>query len=536
MNKKIQDTKSPIFIHSLFRSGSTYMFNVFRRSTYGYWCYQEPLNEHLLYAASEPERLLEYDIDNQQYLRHPEMSKPYFYEFHTIADEVGKHFHKELSYDQYFSSENKDSTSLENYFTVLLKGSQGRPLFQCCRTAGRVERLKSEFNGAHIFLWRNPWDQWWSYKVDAFFDRTNLLIANSVSAPMFIKKLCDDLSFETIHSSDFWTECTHMSKQRLDAAKSYMLFYALWCHAMLEARPHCDVIINIDQLSTNKSYREEILVNMTNLGIKELDYSDCGIPVGVYGKKDTDFFNIIEVQVHDLLLDNGYSKKNLDEVLMLRHEFSIARDEIKNAEKCIERSAEQARYLALRNETELADVHHKNRIANAVALQADARAQQAETKTQQADARAQQAETKTQQENARSEQAETRAEQAESRAQQLHALLHDVYTSRSWKITAPWRWAGNQIGFIHQDGLLMRIMTLIKKVARPFLRNTIVFIDSQRSFRSILIIIVRKLRIYGYLKTLYERIIIGSAPIEVRHLTPNARRIYADLKAAMSKY
>jgi hypothetical protein len=40
----------PIFVHSLFRSGSTYLFEVFRRSPDGYWCYQEPLNEHLRHA------------------------------------------------------------------------------------------------------------------------------------------------------------------------------------------------------------------------------------------------------------------------------------------------------------------------------------------------------------------------------------------------------------------------------------------------------------------------------------------------------
>ena len=35
----------PIFVHSVFRSGSVYIFNVFRRSKYKYYSLQEPLHE-----------------------------------------------------------------------------------------------------------------------------------------------------------------------------------------------------------------------------------------------------------------------------------------------------------------------------------------------------------------------------------------------------------------------------------------------------------------------------------------------------------
>ena len=38
---------SPVVIRSLFRSGSTWLFGVFRRAEAGYWCYQEPFNEGL---------------------------------------------------------------------------------------------------------------------------------------------------------------------------------------------------------------------------------------------------------------------------------------------------------------------------------------------------------------------------------------------------------------------------------------------------------------------------------------------------------
>jgi hypothetical protein len=35
----------PIFVHSIFRRASIYIFNVFRRSKYKYYSFQEPLHE-----------------------------------------------------------------------------------------------------------------------------------------------------------------------------------------------------------------------------------------------------------------------------------------------------------------------------------------------------------------------------------------------------------------------------------------------------------------------------------------------------------
>ena len=92
----------PIFIHSLFRSGSTYLFNVFRRSDQGYWCYQEPLNEKLLYNATKPGGFKVGVEGAHKILRHPEMDKPHCYEFHVVADEVLAKYKKEFAYQQYF--------------------------------------------------------------------------------------------------------------------------------------------------------------------------------------------------------------------------------------------------------------------------------------------------------------------------------------------------------------------------------------------------------------------------------------------------
>jgi len=142
-----KNKRNNIFIHSLFRSGSTYLFGVFRRSPSGYWAYQEPFHEYLIKAASDPERL---GINNEKtnLLRHPKFKKPFFYEFFHIANQIESVFKKEFPYDYYFinnSNSNKQiSSSIKNYFNILVEGAKGRPVFQCCRSTGRrVSNLSS---------------------------------------------------------------------------------------------------------------------------------------------------------------------------------------------------------------------------------------------------------------------------------------------------------------------------------------------------------------------------------------------------------
>ena len=311
---------SPIFIHSLFRAGSTYLFNVFRRSESGYWCYQEPLNERLLEKAGKPGGLLKGIEGANEILRHPKLEKTHTYEFHVVADALVRLFHHEFSYDLYFSTDKKNLADLTAYFTALRDGAQGRPVFQCCRTTGRVKYLKDVFAGIHIFLWRNPWDQWWSYKKDHYFDSRNLFISGASELPGFLVALKKELNIPDFLNVNPAVKHAYYTSRLLDSTGSYKLFYALWCHAMLEAKPQCDLSISIDELSTSNSYRNETLEKLGQLGVAGIDFEDCSIPMAGYGESDGTFFSGAEDRVHELLMSHGYSAVQLDGLIQLSKE------------------------------------------------------------------------------------------------------------------------------------------------------------------------------------------------------------------------
>lgn len=294
------ESSNPIFIHSLWRAGSTYLFQVFRRSEAKYYCYQEPLNEIVLLNKDTPEKLLEYSADLMRALRHPALSQPYYQELYDTNRFWKDKITKSDIYDTYFSSE--CSGTLSFFLNALIEHAQGRTVIQECRTSNRIGALKKYFGGIHLYLWRNPWDQWWSYKSNDYFDMVQLLLINAENAPPVIKALRQALHFKPYHGTSLQDEMQFFNVSRLTAENSYSSFYMLWCLALLEAQQHANFLLNIDQLSSSSVYKAEFLEIMGGTGISGLDFSDCRIHCTQFTQQDASFFKPLEDMVHELLL------------------------------------------------------------------------------------------------------------------------------------------------------------------------------------------------------------------------------------------
>jgi hypothetical protein len=338
----VEDSNFPIFVHSLWRAGSTYLFNVFRRSD-GYWAYQEPLHEKILGAMDEPDILLDATNESLSHLRHPKIGKPYFYELHQTHQAWCELPKKRMVLDDYFSRTSLGPAG--DYLRSIISAANGRPVIQECRTSNRIGLIKNTIGGVHLYLWRNPWDQWWSIKVHSYFDSVLCIILGVEIAPEAIVNLRKLVRHQEFHSDDINEEISYFAHHRLSARESYLVFYTIWCLAYIEGADNADVVIDIDQLSASPEYRENIYIQLEACGVSGIDFSDCDVPRLYFDRSDEDFFIPLETKIHALLCESGCSEKLVDEIRLLRQEGRVAQSEI--TQEFLIRDLHRARAVAL---------------------------------------------------------------------------------------------------------------------------------------------------------------------------------------------
>jgi len=517
----------PVFLHSLFRTGSTYFFNVFRRSARGYWCYQEPLNDLVLWSQGNKEKLLEFHENTSNTLRHPHLDRPYFWELHEVADQCLPKLKKKHIYDAYFPEGQEDVGQV--FFESLIRAAKAIPMIQECRTSMRIQALKNKLGGRHLYLWRNPWDQWWSYKVSYYFDLTNQLFINGKNYPEVISRLRREIGFHEFHNDDLQAQFDWFARHRLSPDKNYMLFYTLWLLGLQHGMMHADALISIDRLSREPGYGQRMKAMLEERGLIGLDLTDCQIPQACYGREDKAFFREIEEKVHDLFLCSGGFREELDDLLHLRHscepETWTDSGAYVNGLDLI-RDAERARTVVQRiEEREVAVQVAASKYIESTVAAAEARVQQAEARVQQAEARVQQA--------------EARGHRAEAKVQETEVHIAALLNSTSWRITRPLRGIRRVL-----RGDLWPIVAIKNSLKRRLKNVIVVMIAFVRRRPFISRLAFRCLNYMPRLKMKLRALEVrkSAAPasfpamVTLDGLSPRASRIYHDLKLAIERY
>lgn len=312
----------PVMIHSLFRAGSTYIFNVFRRSDAGFWCYQEPLHEGFADHSPNAQWRSQTTGESQtEANRHPSLDHPYFWEFTHCADFVESHYREEFAFKSYFLNPDDEGPSgLRSYIKGLDEYSTGRTVFQFCRSTGRMSWLQKQFDALHIYLWRNPWDQWWSYKINHYFDNSLVEIYSATNLPGALAGLRDR------ETSEFFKLFGYEAEEHeacdipliMNPERSYFLFYGLWAWSLLSSRFVAHEHINIDSLNSSLEYRKDLTARLANLGINGLNFDDVNVSQMAFDDADKKFFTDIENVVHQQMLASGVQKSDLEWLMQQR--------------------------------------------------------------------------------------------------------------------------------------------------------------------------------------------------------------------------
>jgi FkbM family methyltransferase len=175
--------------------------------------------------------------------------------------------------------------------------------------------------------------------------------------------------------------------------------------------------------------------------------------------------------------------------------------------------------------------------------QAEARAQEAETKAQQAEEGAAQAEAKARQARQKAAHVEARAQEAETKARQAEATLQAVFSSYSWRVTQPLRRLGGTVRLLRE-----KAKRLLKSLAAPLLVLSIRFAKSRPGLKNVALRWLGKsprlesrVRRFATARGLISAINAPAHPLSITapqdpmDLSPRAREIYSQLKAALDK-
>jgi hypothetical protein len=278
--------KNPVFIHTQFRTGSTYLWNKFSGNN-ELFCYYEPLHERLSQMDNNYFKELNPTAILSKRMRHPRMRQSYFMEYRKFVSRksIGIPFYKkEFAYDQFF---NTDSNSdLQRYIAFLIKGSENKiPLFKFTRSSMRTSWFKKYFpSSVNIYLYRNPIDQWHSavdlYRLNnPYFLSRDLMIAGKNSRNPMLKMLSYAVPLFEFNDNDYTKEDIYYRAliEAYSEEERYMIFYYLWLLALIENCIHADYIVSINKLCDDAGERESFVTYLASEHLIHDDFKDIDI-------------------------------------------------------------------------------------------------------------------------------------------------------------------------------------------------------------------------------------------------------------------
>jgi hypothetical protein len=281
-------TDEPVFIHSWWRSGSTYVWSKLRENE-SCRSYFEPLNPSIAdLKLTTVERLP--DIDDTQNLRHPTLKTHYFAEYAELLRSASLGYSPDLAYDRYLLRPEHTDRRLRDYLNGLISSASAvkrRPVLCFCRSQMRSAWIKSTFDGLHVAQIRNPADQWASFKSYQE-SRPNFPVDMTIIA----LKLRQSYPNAFVHIEEFERFAQQLSKraplpmeviahhfipQFVRQRECLDVFLVIWIASALQTLSYCNLVLDIDELSTKLDYRNTAEQWFASIGLR-VDFSDCSSP------------------------------------------------------------------------------------------------------------------------------------------------------------------------------------------------------------------------------------------------------------------
>ena len=219
----IKPAARPIFITARFRSGSTFLWQLFK-SIEGVTCYYEPLNEarwFLLDHSTAPLDKTHIGVED------------YRAEYEGMRD-LDTWFDPNWAYRHLYMDETSHDPNLERYISELIRRANGRAVLQFNRVDFRLPWLRAHFPEAYILhLYRHPREQWMS-----------ILGKGAEVSPDFRIQSALERSPDGFYTLEWARDLRHVFPFLEPAGRHpYELHYLLWRLSYLFGRAYGDISI-----------------------------------------------------------------------------------------------------------------------------------------------------------------------------------------------------------------------------------------------------------------------------------------------------
>lgn len=278
--------KRAIFLHGMWRSGSTYVWSRFRELNQTY-CYYEPLHPRL--GRLHANNIAKDTQDVMEANAHPRMASPYFEEFGPLINRRGvRGYCRRLAYHPYVLTQADEDPLLERHISSLIEIAcqmGRRPVLGFNRSCLRLAWLRSRFSAWHLYIDRDPLDILGSYCRHVgqgnydYFTAWMLTIEKNAKYPIF-RPLAERISLRLwplgrlIKPKRYYP----MIIDQLSEGEIYFLVHYMWVVCALHSLSYCDEVLDMNgdnRASITKAIQEQVAlpVSFETLKLSAIDES-----------------------------------------------------------------------------------------------------------------------------------------------------------------------------------------------------------------------------------------------------------------------
>ena len=257
----------PVFLHSSFRTGSTWLWAKIR-SAPTTLAYYEIFHEAL--ATLTPADVSRFNVSSWD-SRHPDAAS-YFLEFTPLlAAEGGILGHDRRAPMEGFIPRNGPDGELAaselayiDHLVSQARTNRRIPVLSCTRSLGRARALRKSVGGKTIFLYRNLFHQWASYcwqkeNSNMYFMGTIAGTLNAAQHDPFLKALAD------------WY---NIGDPNLPEEVLFQVFIILHLYIYSIVYDVADVLVDLTAITANKHLRYHVEQELADLIAYPIDLSD----------------------------------------------------------------------------------------------------------------------------------------------------------------------------------------------------------------------------------------------------------------------